>query len=290
MQALVSKLQSSEASQFPRALATEYDGTARTLWLGMNAAEDRQNFSLPLLQEMKRVLESLRDRSCTWSEAAAPVHYLVLQSSHPEHFSLGGDLPYFRRCIEAGDERGLWNYSKLCLDLMLAWATALQGMATTLALVQGRALGGGFEAALGADFLIAEAQSEFGFPEIMFGLFPCTGAMSLLARRVGLRQAEEMMRSGRIYKAGELKDMGVVDLLCARGDGALAVENFIAEHARRRLPRLALQRARNRLAPLDPDELLAVIDDWVDLAMHLQPEQLHVMEMLIGMQLGLSGR
>jgi DSF synthase len=47
---------------------------------------------------------------------------------------------------------------------------------TTIALVQGDALGGGFETALSSNVLIAERSAKLGFPEILFNLFPGMGA------------------------------------------------------------------------------------------------------------------
>src|SRR4029079_15893807 len=126
---------------------------------------------------------------------------------------LGGDLAYFRECIRQRDHQGLRDYSMLCVDMIYQWSSTLSQHATTVALVQGRALGGGFETALASYYIIAEEQSEFGFPEILFGLFPCTGAMSFLARRVGVHEAERMMTNGKVYSAPELKAKGVVDEL-----------------------------------------------------------------------------
>ena len=50
-------------------------------------------------------------------------------------------------------------------------------------------LGGGFEAALSSQVLIAERSARFGFPEIMFNLFPGMGAYSLISRRIGGKRA-----------------------------------------------------------------------------------------------------
>mgnify|MGYP002682632289 CR=1 FL=1 len=94
-----------------------------------------------------------------------------------------------------------------------AFHTGLDAGAHSIALVQGDALGGGFEMALSTDYLIAEEHSSFGFPEIMFGLFPCTGAMGLLSARIGARKAERMMTNKKIYSADELYDMGARGIL-----------------------------------------------------------------------------
>ena len=270
-------------------IAVQLDqGPSNVLWVTMTGQADGgcQNFSLPLLHGLRDLLHAIKDNSGSWicEGEMVPVHYTVLRSGDPDYFGLGGDLRHFRSCIERKDKGALYQYSRLCLDIMYEWATSLNHRATTIALVQGRALGGGFEAALGADYLIAEEHSEFGFPEILFGLFPCTGGMSLLARRVGVYEAERMMIDGRVYTAAELKERGIVDAICPTGEGPLAVERFIANHDKHRTARLMLQRSRHRIAPLDYRELLTVVEEWVDTAMGLADADLKVMDMLVRMQ------
>jgi DSF synthase len=246
---------------------------------------EAQNFTADLLDDLGVLHGTLRDGGMMWPSADGPqaIDYFVLKSAHPDYFSLGGDLAHFRECIRYGNRRGLRDYSMQCADMICEWAEQ-SNRTTTISLVQGRALGGGFETALASDYLIAEEQSEFGFPEILFGLFPCTGGMSLLARRVSVWQAERMMRNGKIYTATELLQMGIVDEICPKGQGVLTVEKFIAEHHKHAPARLALQRARARLAPLNRDELHRVVDEWVEIAMALGDSELRVMDMLILMQ------
>jgi len=147
-------------------------------------------------------------------------------------------------------------------------------------------LGGGFEMALSTDYLIAEEQSSFGFPEIMFGLFPCTGAMGLLSDRIGARQAERMMTNKRIYKARELHAMGLIDEICQAGEGELAVEQYIAEHSTRLKARLKVQASRYRHAPLNYEEGVRIVEDWVSTAMNLSPSEKRSLDMLLMMQQG----
>ena len=270
-------------------ITTRFDPELKnTLWVQMARDPERQNFSLPLLDGLQTLLHGVRDDNVMWSHHGRPmpIKYAVLKSEHPDYFSLGGDLQHFYSCIKQGDKQGLHDYSKLCSDILYGWATVFNGRATTISLIQGRALGGGFESALAADFVIAEEQSEFGFPEIMFGLFPCTGGMSLLSKRVGAHEAERMMTNGRIYTALELKEMGVIDEVCDKGRGEEAVEAFITRHAKHQMARLMLQRSRYRVAPLDYAELLTVVDEWVETAMQLKAEDLRVMEMLGLLQSG----
>ena len=275
----------------PRYVETRFDAdTNNTLWITLPKSIDGRApyFSPVLLDELMGLLEQMKEHgvSWPWSGLLKPVHYTVMKSAHPDFFSLGGDLAYFHDCINRGDSEALRNYSRTCADMIHDWSSLLGAEATTIALVQGRALGGGFEAALAADLIVAEEQAEFGFPEILFGLFPCTGGMSLLAQRIGARAAERMLGDGRVYSATELKNMGVVDEICPKGEGEQFVENLIAVHARQRMARLMLQRSRHRIDALDRTELHTIVDEWTETAMNLSTQQLRVMEALFKMQRG----
>lgn len=272
-------------------LETRFDTALfNTLWITLkkNPAGGYPNFALALLRDMQALVRAIKEGDGRWRHAgdAMPIHYAVLKSDDPSYFSVGGDLSHFRHCIGHRDREALHRYSRLCLDVVYDWAHSWAHGVTTIALVQGRALGGGFETALSTDFLISEEHSEFSFPEIKFGLFPCSGGMSFLARRVGAYQAERMMTDLRIYKAGELKEMGLVDEICLRGEGLLATERFIARHAARRPARQMLQRSRHRVAPLDYNEMLKIVDEWVETAMGLREDELKVLDMLVTMQRG----
>jgi DSF synthase len=263
---------------------------AHTLWVTMkqNSAQPAHHFSLPLLHELRDVGRRLQAGASRWHHDGLiePVNYAVMRSGHPDYFSLGGDLRLFRTCIENRDKASLLGYARLCIDMMVERSACSHPGMSTISLVQGRALGGGFEAALAADYLVAEEQSTFGFPEILFGLFPCTGAMSLLTRRVPVHQAQRLMTSGKVYSAYELHAMGLVDEVCSKGDGIMAVERHIARHARRHGAHLSVRRALERTSPLDLAELQQVVEDWVELALGLSPDALRVMDMLISMQHG----
>ena len=253
---------------------------ADALWITLHkdAATGLQNFTPDLVGEFQQLVEDLQ------YERSASAGYAVVQSADPDYFSMGGDLRFFRDCIQRRDALRLRDYSMRCLDLLLSWNGKLKDTSTSIALVQGRALGGGFEMALSTDYLIAEEHSSFGFPEIMFGLFPCTGAMGLLSARIGARQAERMMTNKKIYTAIELYDMGLVDELCGRGEGELAVGRFIASHSSRQKARLKVQQSRYRHTPLDRAEGRRIVEDWVETAMQLSPEEIRAMDMLILMQ------
>jgi len=248
------------------------------------------NFSPELLAGLERLLDRIEGTNWHWQEDSREyrLHYLVLTSNHPRHFALGGDLAYFQSCIEGGNAGALRAYSMRCLELVRRIYAAAHEV-TTVALVQGRALGGGFETALSATHLIAERGAQFGFPEIAFGTFPCTGGMTLLANRIGLRRAAAFMRNARIHSATDLHTQGVVDELCEPGEGPAAVQRFIAEHRRRYNARMALQRAETRMGSFDLAEMRTVVEDWVATAMALSAEERRVLDTLVRMQAADAG-
>src|SRR6185436_2484927 len=156
------------------------------------------------------------------------IEYVVLASGLPGVFNLGGDLDLFKHLIETRDRQGLLTYGRACIDVLYRNYIShnLPGV-TTISLVQGECLGGGFEAALSSDVIVAEKGSRFGFPEILFNLFPGMGAYSFLERRIGQRAAEEVLTSGKIYSADEMLAMGVVDSVVEDGQGEAGVAAFI---------------------------------------------------------------
>ena len=268
-------------------ITTTLDGARDTLWVSLQPAPGRpHNFSLALLSGIERLLDRLEGNQWHWGNER--LRYVVLESGHPRHFALGGDLAFFRDCIEAGNADALRAYSMRCLSLIHRIFVAAQEV-TTVAMVRGRALGGGFETALCASHLVAERGADFGFPEITFGTFPCTGGMTLLAHRIGLRRAATFLRSARIHSAADLHAQGVVDELCEAGEGPAAVQRFIAEHRRRYNARMALQRAEQRMASFDLAELRLVVEDWVNTAMALSAEERRVLDTLVRMQAADAG-
>ena len=272
-------------------LATRLDNSMDTLWVSLQAVPGRPlNFSPELLSGFERLLDRIEGNDWHWQEDSREgrLRYLVLSSSHPRHFALGGDLAYFQSCIESGNAGALRAYSMRCLDLVRRIFSAAHEV-TTVTLVQGRALGGGFETALSATHLIAERGAEFGFPEIAFGTFPCTGGMTLLSNRIGLRRAAAFMRNARIHSATDLHTQGVVDELCEPGEGPAAVQRFIAEHRRRYNARMALQRAETRMGSFDLAEMRTVVEDWVATAMALSAEERRVLDTLVRMQAADAG-
>src|SRR5262249_56249419 len=93
-------------------------------------------------------------------------------------------------------------------------ATLLETMPKpTIAAVDGFALGGGCELALGCDLRYASPRSRLGQPEINLGLVPGWGGTQRLARLCGPAVAKGLIFTGRMVDAEEALRIGLVDEL-----------------------------------------------------------------------------
>lgn len=270
---------------FSEQLSALYDGEQRSMWLRWNP-RPRPNFNPELLQDLDRYCQFMAHSggaiSCQGERM--PLDYAVLASKVPGVFNLGGDLSLFTRLIEAHDRDGLLGYGRACVDVLYRNYIGHGLPITTISLVQGECLGGGFEAALSSDVIVAERQSRFGFPEILFNLFPGMGAYSFLERKVGKRVAEELISTGRVYGADDMLALGVVDLVVDQGRGESEVGNFIKSRSRSRVGMAGLAAARRRVHKLDYEELLDVVEVWVDTALSLSGRDLKLMQRLVSRQ------
>jgi DSF synthase len=267
---------------------TEFEPATGTLWGYFNPKDAAPCFSLALLKDIAAHDEALT-RDCGRVEIdghSSHVNHYVLASRTPGVFNMGGDLALFAMLIKAQDRHAIASYAKLCIDNMFRRVQNFRSPTlTTISLVQGDALGGGFEAALASDVVVAEESAQMGLPAILFNLFPGMGACSLLARRIGIRAAEELILSGKILTAAELHRMGVVDVVATDGQGETAVRNWIAKNAKRRNGMQAVLRARQFIHPVTREELDGIVELWVDAAMRLGERDLKMMQRLVRAQM-----
>ncbi|TWF46498.1 3-hydroxyacyl-CoA dehydrogenase NAD-binding domain-containing protein [Neorhizobium alkalisoli] len=97
-----------------------------------------------------------------------------------------------------------------------------------IAAIDGAALGGGYELALGCDMRIATKRSVVGLPEVSLGLVPGAGGTQRLPRLVGIAKAITLITSARRVKAEEAKSLGMIDEL-VEGDVVSAAIAILPE-------------------------------------------------------------
>ncbi|HUO23940.1 MAG TPA: crotonase/enoyl-CoA hydratase family protein [Caulobacteraceae bacterium] len=262
----------------------EYDAPSCSVW--MYYKEDGPPFySLQTLIDMASVRESLRQLLKSSHRDIYPVRYFVMASRKPGVFNLGGDLAMFAQSIKDRERDQLKAYAHACIDVVHGLATAFGLPIVTLSVITGQALGGGLEAALAEDFILADEGARIGVPEVAFNTFPGMGAVSLLSRRLGDARAEEIIGSGKVYSGQQMLEMGVVDILAPNGEAVPTALAWMTEGGAERYERrLAIARARRRFFPVSYDELIKITDLWVDCSFDVTPQDIRHMERLAAAQ------
>lgn len=259
--------------QEERSIRISPDYRKSTIWIRI-ANSAPPYISQTFLDELLGVCGAMRGFGDT------PFRYRVLSSDRPGVFSLGGDLALFRDCILHGDRDRLAKYAYAAIDAI--WES-VTGSAypdlCSIALVQGEAQGGGFEAALSAHVIVAEARTSFGFPECLFGLYPGMGAYHLLAARISPSAAKRIIGSANRYTAEELHEMGVIDVLAPQGRGYEVTREFIDTANQQNI-----QHLRSRLSNVSQSDLYANVNEWIDQAMGLGDKHMRTINYILQAQ------
>lgn len=257
-----------------------YDDRFATLWTYMRPS-GRPSFTPAMLADFERWQDLIGEG---FGSDKVPLRYLVLGSRSQDVFCFGGDLELFQRLIRSRNRAGLVEYGHRCCAILERNVNSLNLPMLTIGLVQGAALGGGFEALLSFDYIIAERQSTFGLPEIMFGLFPGMGAHAFLSRKLGAAMADRIIVSNKTYTAEEMFDLGIVHQIAEPGEGESAVREFIKKSERRHAGLVGARKATDRVWPIDLKELTDITELWADTALQLSETELKVMNRLVAAQ------
>jgi DSF synthase len=272
-----------------RHISTRFEPQYGAFWLFLDP-KPLPCVSLELIDELRLFHEDMARTFEAHDNGKQPIRFFIAASKSPGVFNLGGDLSLFARCVEERDVETLRKYARGCIETLYPYIIGFDLPVTTISLVQGDALGGGFEIALAGNILVAEQGAKMGFPEVLFNLFPGMGAYNLLSRRIGMQRTERMLLNGKLYRAEELHAEGVVDILAEDGRGENAVYEYIVRNEKQGNAREAIHRVRRRMFPIRYEELLDVADIWVDTAMHIGPREIRMMERLARSQERLSRR
>lgn len=257
-----------------------YQEDTQTLWSYMRP-EGRPSFTREMLSDFES-WQSLITQS--FGPDKIPLKFLVLGSRAPGVFCFGGDLKLFHELIHDRDRAGLERYGHRCCAILHRNMQTLDIPMLTIGLVEGSALGGGFEALLSFDYIVAERDATFGLPEIMFGLFPGMGAHAFLSRKLGSAMADRLIVSNETYTAEQMYDLGLVHHLAEKGEGLTVCRDFIKKSERRHAGMVNARKAMKVSWDLELDELNRITELWADAALQLSERDLKVMTRLASAQ------
>jgi DSF synthase len=261
-------------------ISVSIDPDSKTYWLAF-ARRDVPQFSLNMLRELNRshrmIHQVVLDRP---PGEPPPLKFFVACSDTPGVFSYGGDLSLFRRCIQTRDRSTLLAYANACVEAVYNNSFGFDVPVVSIGVIEGDALGGGFECALSFNVMIAERGVKMGLPESLFNSFPGMGAYSLLSRKVDSRLAERMILEGKLLSAEQLHELGIVNVLVDKGKGRDAAREYIRDNERRQSIMYAINKVRQRVNPVTLDELRDIAAIWVDTMMEFDEADLRRMDIV----------
>ncbi len=267
-----------------REIIVRHDQQDKIFWCFMNQ-NGRPSYTYSLGAEIQQVQDWIGNNYAMPANGGPDdLRYFVCGSKTPGIYNLGGDLRHFAECIRTRDLAAMRKYAETCVRMQHANSHGFGAPIITMALVQGDALGGGFEHALAFDILVAERSARLGLPEIIFNLFPGMGAYSFLVRRVGRKMAENFILEGKIHTAEELYALGIVDVLVDDGQGEAAIVEYCQRNQQRFAAERAVYLARRVSTPVELEELLRITNIWAETAMSLTDADVRKMERLADAQ------
>ena len=149
-----------------RELSARFDHEYGVLWAHMNP-QPVPCFSNGILADMRdyqAIIQSSGGVLATRGRLRS-IDYFVLASKVPGVFNLGGDLSLFRNLIVNGEREKLFRYAKACIDVLYPNIINYNLPITTISLVQGDALGGGFEVGCPATLLSPRRVRKWACPK-----------------------------------------------------------------------------------------------------------------------------
>lgn len=179
-------------------LLVEQEGSTR--WITINRPEKLNAFAPGLISELDAVLDGVASDPDTAA--------LVITGAGDKSFVAGNDVAALAAMDPIAAYRDMVAGQRLMARLH-------EFCKPTIAMVNGYALGGGFELALACDFLVASSTAVFGFPEIKLNTMPGWGGTQFAVKKMGLVRAKEMVLTGRHYRAEECSGFGFISRIAA---------------------------------------------------------------------------
>lgn len=172
-----------------------YEKKENVAWITMNRPEVLNAQNAQLRIDMLAALDEARTDD--------EVHIIVLAGAG-RAFSAGADISewpkmYPMDCIK--DFYGVRRFYELMRQIPKP----------IIAMVNGYALGGGCEAVMACDIVIASEKAKFGQPEVKIGIIPGGGGTQILPRLIGEKRAKELIMTGDFITAQEAMQMGLVN-------------------------------------------------------------------------------
>ena len=191
----------------------------------LNQAKSPVNvLSASMLDDFAKLMDAI--------ENDTEIKAAVLYSQKPDCWIAGADIKEFMAMQDSEEAESLSrNGNKLLLRLENL-------KKPVIAAINGATLGGGLEVAMACHYRIASTDKKtvFGLPEVKLGLLPGGGGTQRSVKLVGLRNALDMLLTGKNVYPYKAKKIGLIDELIHK-EGLLQAAIKIAQNGFKRKTR-----------------------------------------------------
>lgn len=177
-----------------------YTAENRIGYITLNRPEKRNALNAEMVTELKKAFtEAENDDACK---------VIVLQANG-DAFCAGADLAYLQQLQNNTYEENLQDSSHL-MELFKHIYTHKKAV---IGKIQGHALAGGCGLATVCDISYSVPEAKFGYTEVKIGFVPAIVKVFLI-RKIGEGKARELLLTGKIFKAEEAKNYGLINHVC----------------------------------------------------------------------------
>jgi 3-hydroxyacyl-CoA dehydrogenase / enoyl-CoA hydratase / 3-hydroxybutyryl-CoA epimerase len=192
-------------------------------WLTLDKADATSNtLSHDVLRELEDVLSDIESRH--------ELRGLVIKSAKESGFILGADVGEFGALQSARQATEMAAYGQGLV------ARIERLSVTSVAAIDGYALGGGLELALGCDYRVVADRYDrtLGLPEVQLGIHPGFGGSVRSVALIGVPKALDMMLTGRSLSPSDALAAGLIDRVVPRAELDVAAAAIVTERPARR--------------------------------------------------------
>lgn len=172
-----------------------YEKKDKVAWISLNRQEVFNAQNAVLIREVVEALEQAKADDDVW---------VIAITGAGKAFSAGADIGMIADWTSLRVMTG-WKVQKKPYDF------ARQIPKPVIAVVNGVALGGGCELAMGCDIIVASDKARFALPEVGVGIIPGGGGTQMLPRLVGEKKAKELIFTCDQISADEALRLGLVN-------------------------------------------------------------------------------
>ena len=170
----------------------------RVFTLIFNRPERRNALNPPMLSLSIEILNRIREQG--------EIRCLVIRGAGDKAFSSGYDIADIPTNLTPEETAALKTRSPFQGLLNAIWDFPFP----VIAMINGHALGAGFDLAMCCDIRIAAEPALLGIPPVKLGIIYQPDGIQRLINVAGLANAKELFFTGRSYKAPQAKEMGLV--------------------------------------------------------------------------------